>query len=530
MAAFSPLDHAFDPEIFRAQGHAVVDALADYLAQACRGRMPVLPWVEPEELVRQWPAEFPELPAGRRQDAGETAGKMPALRGRQDAGETAGKMPALRTAEVAAQTTQALRELLIRTIAQSNHLHHPRYVGHQVTSPLPIAAVSELAMALLNDAMAVYEMGPAGAAIERNLARWLADRLGLGTEADGVFTSGGSAGNLTSLLAARQTHAGFDVWDAGLHAGPPLAFLVSEQAHYSVQKAVQIMGLGKGGAAPVAVDENFRLRPEALPEALARAQAAGRRVIGVSACSCSTATGAFDPLEPIAEFCAARGLWLHVDGAHGACASFSPKYRDLLKGIERADSVVWDAHKMILMPALCTAVLFRDGRNSFHAFAQHASYLFTHQRRAEERYDSAVRVLECTKRMMSFPLYAALYVWGTRLFSDYVTRTFDLGRRMGEMVRAEPDFDLPVTPECNIVCFRHTPPGMSGPALDALQGAIRRRLIADGSFYLVQTRLPTGLHLRVTLINPLTGESDVAELLKAVRAAGKSILQEQSPV
>ncbi len=136
------------------------------------------------------------------------------------------------------------------------------------------------------------------------------------------------------------------------------------------------MGWGAEGLIPVPVDERFKMRADALDGALRQAHASGRKVIAVSASSCSTATGAFDPLEPIADFCRQHGLWLHVDGAHGASASLTPKYRSLLAGIERADSVVWDAHKMLLMPALLTAVVFRNGSPSFHAFAQHASYLF----------------------------------------------------------------------------------------------------------------------------------------------------------
>jgi L-2,4-diaminobutyrate decarboxylase len=473
------ISDAFDPELFRAQASRIVDDLADYLARCARREGPVLPWTDPEAMVPQWPADFPERPR------------------------------------------DTLRELLARTLDASNHLHHPRYLGHQVTAPLPMAAVCELAMALLNNAMAVYEMGPVGTAMERNLVKWMAGRLGMAPEsADGVFTSGGYAGNLTALLAARQTMAGFDAWTDGLHGGPPLAFLVNEQSHYSVRRALQVMGLGEGGAVPVPVDARFRMMPEALPEALARGRAAGRKVVGVCAAACSTATGAFDPLNEIADFCAKNGLWMHVDGAHGASASLSAKYGGLLDGIGRADSVVWDAHKMLLMPALCTAVVFREGRNSFHAFAQHASYLFAGRRPEEEWYNGAVRTLECTKRMMSFPLYAALRVWGTGFFDDYVTRMFDLGRKFGEMARAERDFDLPVAPECNIVCFRWKPPGMEGAALDALQERIRERLIASGAFHLVQTRLPSGLHLRVTIINPLTRESDLAELLRAARAEG----------
>ena len=125
---------------------------------------------------------------------------------------------------------------------------------------------------------------------------------------------------------------------------------------------------------------------------------------------------------------------------------------------------------------------------------------------------------------MSFPLYAALSTWGPAFFDAYVTRMFALGRRFGEMVSAEKDFDLPVRPECNIVCFRHRPAGSAeGEALDALQEHIRGRLIGEGGFYLVQTRLPRGLFLRVTLINPLTEEQDLVALLQAAREAAKKV-------
>ena len=151
---------------------------------------------------------------------------------------------------------------------------------------------------------------------------------------------------------------------------------VSSQGHYSIGRAAQILGWGKGGAVPVPVDAHYRLRPEALLQCLRSAEAEGRRVIAVAASACSTATGAFDPLPEIAAFCKEHSLWLHVDGAHGASALFSTRYRGLCRGIEHADSVVWDAHKMLLLPALVTAVIFRDGAHSYAAFAQEASYLF----------------------------------------------------------------------------------------------------------------------------------------------------------
>ena len=481
------LFRAFDPEVFRRDGHATVDLLAGYLRAALEERsLPVLPWTPPQAMLDGWPGDFPER----------------------------GGTP--------------FAELVERALAGSTHLHHPRFVGHQVTAPLPLAALAELVAALLNNGMAVYEMGPAATAMERTVIGFLGRALGFdggdpgpgGAGCDGVLTSGGSLGNLTALLAARQFRAGYDAWGAGAHAGPPLALLAGADAHYAIARAAGVMGLGAEGLVRVRLDERRHLDPDALGPALDAATRAGRRVIGLVANAGSTPVGAFDPLDASADFCAAKGLWLHVDGAHGAAAALSPKYRGLVSGIERADSVVWDAHKMLLVPALVTAVLFRDGRRSWDPFAEEASYLFPGERREDdaEWFNLAHRTLECTKRMMAFELYAVLAAYGPALLGDYVTRCFDLGRRFGELLEETSDFELPVVPEANIVCFRHVPPGRDDD-LDAVQERVRRRLIEDGSFYLVQTRLDGAVHLRTTLIHPRTAESDLIDLLAAIRRA-----------
>jgi L-2,4-diaminobutyrate decarboxylase len=180
--------------------------------------------------------------------------------------------------------------------------------------------------------------------------------------------------------------------------------------------------------------------------------------------------------------------------------------------------VVWDAHKMMLMPALITAVLFRDGTRSFEAFAQEASYLF-HGQDTRRWSDVGLRTLECTKEMMALKLYTCLSLLGTRLFSDYVAATFALTRRFAEMLQAAPDFELAVEPTCNILCFRYTPAGLPRAEWDALQTHLRERLVTRGDFYLVQTTLPQGVHLRTTLINPLTSEADLNALLETLRQA-----------
>lgn len=463
---------AFDPDQFRQLGHKLVDRLAGYLNAATGGAsMPVMPRLTAEELVAAWPPHFSAAPGGR------------------------------------------FDELVARLVAGSNHLHHPHFVGHQVAPSLPVAALAHLSVSLLNNSLAAFEMGPSGNAIERSLTTWMAQTIGWAGQAGGVLTSGGALGNLTALLAARQARAGGDPWNDG--ASRRLAVLVSEEAHYSIDRAVRVMGWGRHGAVPVPADERFRMRASALEDSFRAARRAGMTVIGVVANGCSTATGAFDPLEEIADFCEAERLWLHVDAAHGAAALLSPKYRHLLAGIRRADSVVWDAHKMMLMPLLATAVLFRDRAAGDRAFAQQASYLFGEDQALGP--DPGARTLECSKPAMGFALYAALTTYGTEAFSAYVESVFDLTREFAEIIRQTRDFELAADPEANILCFRYAPPGRRG--LDELQVRLRQRIVRDGSFYLVQARLPAGLFLRTTLINPFTSRGDLVQLLDAIRGA-----------
>ncbi len=468
---------AYDAEQFRSAGHRVVDQLADYLGRATRGtNMPVLDYQPPEGMDTRWPADFPAEPSGD------------------------------------------LATIMQRVIAGSIHQHHPHYVGHQVSPALPVAALCDFAAALLNNGMAAYESGPVSTAMERSVLRWLALQLGWTTSADGVLTSGGSLGNLTALLAARQVRGGFDVWNDGVAGGPPLAVLAADQSHYSVSRAVQIMGLGSGAVVPVPVDAQERMRPDALPDAFTEAARRGRRVFAVVASAGSTATGSFDPLHAIADFCEAHSLWLHVDGAHGASAALVDEHRSLVRGIERADSVVWDAHKLLMMPALVTAVLFRDGDRSYETFAQKASYLYAAGDPREQWFNLGIRTVECTKRMMSLKLYATLTLLGTRFFADYVARTFALTRWFAAQLREAGDFEVPVEPSCNILCFRYAPRGGTGDS-SALQDAIRTRVVASGAFFLARTTLRSEVYLRTTLMNPLTTESDLEGLISAIRAA-----------
>jgi len=289
----SPRD-PYDVELFRTSAIAAAELLAEHLREAREApeSMPVLPASDPASEVERWTAKLRE--------------------------------------------TNDPASLFAELLERSHHLHHPRYMGHQVSAPAPVAAVADLVASVLNNGLAIYEMGPVGLAVERACVAWMNEKLGFGAGADGFFTSGGSLGNLTALLAARQAKAGWDVWTEGAGGGPPLAVLVSEEAHYCVARAAQVMGFGAGGVGLVETDAKRRVTRGGLEAAHQRAERAGRKAIALVASCCTTSTGSYDPLGVCADFAEERGLWLHVDGAHGASAAISPTLRDRVAGIERA--------------------------------------------------------------------------------------------------------------------------------------------------------------------------------------------------
>ena len=462
---------ARDPERFREWGHAVVDRLADHLGAAGERAIPVSHPLDPAGMSERWPADF-------------GGGADPLA-------------------------------IVDQILAESTVTHHPAYVGHQLAAPLPLTALGSMVVAIVNGSGAIYELSQAGGACELALSRHLTARLSMPETAGGMIVHGGTIATLTALLAAREERAGFDVWRDGSHGGPPLALLASDQTHYSTARAAQIMGFGRAGAISVASDERFRMRPDALSAEIAAARARGQRPIAVVASAGTTATGAFDPLDEIAEVCAAEGLWLHVDAAHGASAALSPKLAPQLAGIGRADSVVWDLHKTLPVPALASLLAYARARDAYGAFAQQADYLFRSGDAGDE--NMGTRTLECTRPQLSLVAYLGFATVGADGLRAHVERLWELGGELAQLVRESDDFELALEPECNIVCFRHRVP--EGTDSDAHQERIRIAVNASGAFYVVQTKLRGVTWLRCALMNAATTRDDLLALLAALRAA-----------
>src|ERR687892_1610771 len=390
-------------------------------------------------------------------------------------------------------------------LRRSTRLHHPGELAHQVASPDVPAPGGDLVHGAINQPMSIYEMGAAANAIEAAVVEWMCERVGWGDGAGGVLTHGGSLANLTALLAARAAAAP-SAWTDGVHGG--LAVLAPPSAHYSVKRSVAMLGLGERAVVPLEVDEYERIVPGALEAALERADAAGRRPMALVAAACATSTGLHDDLVAVGRFCRERGIWFHVDAAHGASALLSPDHRDLLRGIEQADSVVWDAHKMLRTSGVCAAILVRDARRLDAAFQQQASYLI-YEDATTTGPDLLGRQVECTKAQLGLKVFLNLAFRGERGLGEYVAEQYEKTLGFWETISSRPGFECLCRPESNILCFRY------GSDAD-LQVALRERLLAEGRFHLSSTEVNGTRWLRMSVMAPATGERTIEELLDSI--------------
>ena len=421
-----------------------------------------------------------------------------------------------------------IRRLRSEVISDSNHLYHPHYVGHQVSAPLPIAVWMEAVTAALNQSAAVFEMSPVGTVIEHRVVSWMCELAGFGAEhgAGGTLTTGGTEATFTALLAARAA-AVPDAWTNGVGSDPPL-LLCGEHTHYAVTRAAGELGIGMRNVVPIR-SRDYTMDPDALRQAIdSLVHGGGRRIMAVIATAGSTPTGSFDDIAAIATLCEPHGIWLHIDGAHGAAALLSSKHRYRLDGIERAKSIALDPHKMMLMPLQAGMLLMRHEHELQGAFTQRAPYIF-HGPDGERTWDQGTRSFLCSRRVDAFKLWVALQRYGADGLGEIYDRLCDIARYMWGAVEDRPDFEPLHEPECNILCFRYLGDGSLGDdALDQLNRDLRDRYNRSGEGWITGTTLDGRRVLRVTIMNPRTSTTDVDDILSGLATIGSGMIKEFS--
>ena len=399
--------------------------------------------------------------------------------------------------------------ILDESIAQAR----PRYFAFIGSSGLEIATLGDFLAHSYDINLAVDAR--AATQIEDQSVRWVAEFVGF-PATTGAFTSGGTVSNVTALAAARERAA-----PGSRHSGlgdRRMAVYCSQEVHYSVTRAVELLGIGSDNLRAVEIDGLRRMRPEALERAIADDVAAGVTPVAVVATAGTTLTGAIDPLDLVAEVCDAHDIWMHVDGAYGLPAASLPSRAELFAGLARADSCSIDAHKWLYLPKACGVVLVRDEQALASAFSHEQGYL-PHQ---QHELHAADITLEYSRPFRALKLWLAFRAHGAAQFREAIERNLAEADLLYRRAQLTEDFEvMEAPPQLSIVPLRHVPPGVAD--INAHNQALAEAIQADGRAYLAPALIDGEVWLRPCFVNFRTPEDDVIALLDVARELGESL-------
>ena len=406
---------------------------------------------------------------------------------------------------------------------------HRRSYGWINSPPAPIGILADSISTAINATSDGFDHS--GVFLSACVGRWLMALLGFPAEGSlCLLLSGGSAANLNALTAARYRaarSAGWDLRRQGLQGGTrPLMVYASEQAHSSIQKCVESLGIGSDNLRLVPCDEQFRMRPEALDAMVEADLGEGRIPCCIVANAGATNVGAIDPLDRIADICEARGIWLHVDGAYGALAVLDPAYREALGGMARADTLTFNPHKWLMTPVDCGALLLRDKQLHREAFSLVPAYLDEGgSEDAPWPYHYAFQLTYANRAVKTWATLARLGRSGLR---DLVTRLTDLARLLGETIDQAEDFERVAPVSLSVVCFRYRPADTSldDAALDRLNQAVSVEISRSGEAHLPTTEVAGRPVLRACFLHYENDVEDVRHLIALIRRLGTQIRAE----
>jgi glutamate/tyrosine decarboxylase-like PLP-dependent enzyme len=420
--------------------------------------------------------------------------------------------------EIGEDAAKVLDNLCSEMTARGFHVPSANYFGLMNPTPTYMAVLAEALVAALNPQLASLARSQLAARIERETVRWIGERVGWDRPFDGTFTSGGNEANFSALAMALATHFPQSVEDglAAVAARPVL--YTSAEAHHSLDKSTGLLGLGRKALRRIPVNNAAQLDTEQLEAQIARDSAAGFAPFCVVATAGTTNSGAIDDLVAIAEICQRHQLWFHVDGAYGAAAIFSDRHRDLVRGIDRADSVTIDPHKWLAMPFAAGVVLTSHPEALQQAFATSTPYM-PRKTGAAPALDNFQVSTQWSRRMNSLKLWLTLQVHGRQAYEELIDRQLKLAAFFANWVRSSDLFELATPQVLPIVNFRVKLPGASKQERQALHEAVVREVTRDGRRWISTTLVNGQSVIRMMVISYLTGHRHLEELMIAVTEA-----------
>lgn len=417
---------------------------------------------------------------------------------------------------------ELLDKTLSKLVAQSVRVDHPNCVAHLQCPTLISALAAEIILTTLNQSMDSWDQAPIATHMEQQMVTWLCQQSGYCSDANGTFTSGGTQSNLMGLLLARDfamNRGKHTVQEQGLQTDfRKYKVVVSEAAHFSIAKSCALLGLGSEAVISVATDNNGAMCCQALKHTLQQLKRQGQQAMAIVATAGTTDIGAIDPISSIADITQEYGSWLHVDAAYGGALLLSSQ-KPLLAGIERADSITIDFHKMFFQPISCSALLVKSEK-TLSPVCFHADYL---SRENDDESNLVDYSLATTRRFDALKLWLSLQHMGLRQFNTAIEKLLTLAQQTANLIEISPDLELLQRPILSTVLFRLS------AQTDEFHQKLRRYLLQNGLAVIAETSIQQKVYLKFTLLNPCTELKDISALLDLISNTALTLSQ-QTPV
>jgi aromatic-L-amino-acid/L-tryptophan decarboxylase len=403
---------------------------------------------------------------------------------------------------------------------------HPRFWGWVMGNGTPLGVLAEMLAAGMNPNMAGGNHG--GIYVESQVIEWCKEMMDFPSQASGLLVSGASMANLVGLTTARNVKAGFDLRKAGLQAASQrMTMYGSSEMHSSLQKAVELLGLGSDALRKIPVDAEYRVDIQALEEAIRVDRSQGFQPVCVIGNAGTVNTGAIDDLNKLADICQREGLWFHIDGAFGSLVNLSPELRHLVIGIERADSLAFDLHKWLYLPFEAACILVRREEDHRRTFSLTPDYLAHTGERgvASGQFWPSDYGIQLTRSFRALKVWMSLKEHCLRKYGMLIRQNVEQAAYLANLVDAEPELERLAPTPLNIVCFRYITQGKDDVGLNALNTELLIRLHESGSAVPSYTTLNGKYGLRVAITNHRSRREDFELLVREVVRLGRQLTQ-----
>lgn len=443
-----------DNAVFRKQGHAFIDWLADYFENI--EQYPVKSPVSPGDILAQLPSGPPAQPVS-----------MEAI-------------------------FADFKEIIMPGIT---HWQHPGWFAYFPANNSPESVLAEILTAGLGSQCMIWQTSPAAAELEERMMEWLRDMIGLPASMTGVIQDTASTATLCALLSAREKMTDFISNKEGL--SQPLRVYASSETHSSIEKGVKIAGYGKENLVFIDADEDFAMCPNELRKAILKDIRNGKQPACVVATLGTTSSMAMDPVEAIAGICKEFEIWLHVDAAFAGTAAVDPAHRGFMKGVEYADSFVFNPHKWMLTNFDCSAYFVKDADLLVKTFSIQPEYLKTAADSSVKNYrDWGIQL---GRRFRALKLWFVLRAYGTEGIQKMVNHHVNLAREFARWIETDRRFELLAPQNLSLVCFRYNPGGHSEEELTHLNKKLLEEINKTGEMFLTHTSLKGKYALRLSV-------------------------------